>query len=44
MLVIPLQFLLRFYETAAAYDRFYSLSYSASGRMRNLSFGMNFEK
>ena len=35
---------LRFYKTAAAYGRFYFLCYSASGRMRNLSFCMNFEK
>ena len=35
---------LRFCLTAAVYGRFYSLSSSASGRMRSLSFYMNFEK
>ena len=35
---------LRFYETAAAYGRFYSLFYSASGKMRNIFFYMNFQK
>ena len=34
----------RFYKTAAAYGRFYTFSYSASGRMRNLSFYMNFKR
>ena len=43
MPVVQLQFLLHFYETGAAYSYFHSLFYSASGRMRNLSFRMNFE-
>ena len=33
-----------FYKTAAAYGRFYTFSYSASGRMQNLSFYLNFER
>ena len=34
---------LRFYKTAAAYGCFYSLPHSASGRIQNLCFYMNYE-